>query len=82
MATILRVRGLRIVVYSNDHSPPHVHVIGHGAEAKIALGGEGKRPSVVVNNGLSPTLLAAALTEIDRNETLLAQRWRETHGDA
>ena len=81
MATVLRLRGLRVVIYSNDHSPPHVHVIGPDAAATIALGAEGKHASVVINNGLSRTLLAAALAAIDRNEAVLAQRWREIHGD-
>ena len=82
MATVFRLGGLRVVIYSNDHFPPHVHVIGAAAEAKIALGGDGKRASLVINNGLSRALLAVALSEIDRNEALLAQRWREIHGDA
>ena len=30
MPTVLRVDGLRLVVYPNDHSPAHVHVIGPG----------------------------------------------------
>ena len=82
MPTIFRVRGLRVVIYTNDHWPPHVHVIGSGREAKIALGGEGEHPSLVMNAGLSRPLLAAALVEINRKRDLLMQRWREIHGDA
>jgi hypothetical protein len=82
LATILRVRGLRVVIYLNDHAPPHVHVIGPDAEAKIALGQRGSRATIVSNDGLSPALLAAALAEIDRNQALLAQRWRDIHGDS
>ena len=82
MPTILRFRGLRVVIYTNDHWPPHVHVIGPGVEARIALGDEGQRPSLVVNEGLSHRQLAMALVEIDRNRDLLMQRWREIHGDA
>lgn len=81
MATIFRVRGLRVVIFSNDHGPPHVHVIGPDGEAKIALGHEGARATLVSSNGFSPALLAEALTEIDRNQALLAQRWRDIHGD-
>lgn len=82
MPTILRFRGLRVVIYSDDHRPPHVHVIGADREAKIALGAEGQRPSLVVNEGLSRREVALALVEIDRNRALLMQRWREIHGDA
>ena len=34
MVTVLRSGGLRIVVFSNDHLPTHVHVFG-AREAKI-----------------------------------------------
>jgi hypothetical protein len=53
MATILRIRGLRVVIYVNDHYPPHVHVIGHGREARIALGDEREHPWLMTNEGLS-----------------------------
>ena len=82
MPTILRFRGLRVMIYTNDHRPPHVHVIGPGAEARIALGDEGERPWVMTNDGLSRRDVAEALVEIDGNRELLMQRWREIHGDA
>ena len=46
MPTSLCFGGLRVVIYTNDHPPPDVHVIGVGTEAKIALGSEGERPSL------------------------------------
>ena len=82
MATIFRVMGLRVVIYSNDHWPPHVHVIGPDREARIALGDVGRHPSVLTNEGLSRRQLAAALIAIDANRSMLLQRWREIHGDA
>lgn len=82
MPTVLRFRGLRVVIYANDHWPPYAHVIGAGREAGIALGAEGEPPYIVTNEGLSRRELAAALVEIDRNRELLIERWREIHGDA
>lgn len=70
------------MIYSNDHRPPHVHVIGPGTEARIALGDEGERPWVMTNDGLSHRDVAEALVEIGGNRELLMQRWREIHGDA
>ena len=35
--TVMRLGGLRIVVYPNDHRPAHVHVIGRGCEAVFNL---------------------------------------------
>lgn len=37
MPTILRIDGLRVVIYPNDHSPEHVHVIGTDREAVFEL---------------------------------------------
>ena len=70
------------MIYSFDHHPPHVHVIGPGAEARIALGDGGQRPWLMKNDGLSRRDLAEALGQIERNRDLLMQRWREIHGDA
>jgi hypothetical protein len=30
MPTVLRIGGLRVVIYPNDHPPAHVHVLGPG----------------------------------------------------
>ncbi len=35
--TVMRFDGLRVVVYSNDHRPAHIHVIGRGCEAVFNL---------------------------------------------
>lgn len=37
MPTVLRIDGLRVVIYANDHSPEHVHVIGTDDEAIFEL---------------------------------------------
>jgi len=36
MVTVLRQFGLRFVIYTADHEPPHVHVYGDG-EARIDI---------------------------------------------
>lgn len=38
MPSIVVVDGFRIVIYPNDHGPPHVHVLKPGWEAKLELG--------------------------------------------
>ena len=82
MPAILRLGKLRVVIYTNDHRPPHVHVIGSGAAARVALGEEDERPWLMTNEGLSRRQLGQALVEIGRNRDLLVQRWREIHGNA
>jgi hypothetical protein len=35
--TVLRLAGLRVAIYPNDHRPAHVHVMGNGLEAVFEL---------------------------------------------
>ena len=37
MPTILRHNGWRVVIYPNDHRPPHVHVVGINEHARFEL---------------------------------------------
>ena len=37
MPTLFRFGGYRVVMYSEDHDPAHVHVIGHSAEYVFLL---------------------------------------------
>jgi hypothetical protein len=33
----MRIGGLRVVIYPNDHGPPHVHVLGAATQAIFNL---------------------------------------------
>ncbi|MGK6354028.1 DUF4160 domain-containing protein [Sphingomonas sp. DT-207] len=46
MPTVLRSGSLRVVIYTDDDPPPHVHIFGDG-ETKIALPEAGGAPMVV-----------------------------------
>jgi serine phosphatase RsbU (regulator of sigma subunit) len=35
MPTIIRERGFEVMIYPNDHRPPHVHVWKAGKEARV-----------------------------------------------
>jgi hypothetical protein len=39
MAEVFRTGGIRIVVFSNDHPPPHVHALGPDRTARFKLTG-------------------------------------------
>lgn len=43
MVTVHREAGLRFIIYSDDHKPAHVHVVGDG-NAKVDLGGANGMP--------------------------------------
>ncbi len=80
MPTILRLRGLRIVVYATDHPPAHVHVIGATGEARINLCGSGGQPVIVNNSGLRKKELGRALEAIKSKQAIFIARWGELHG--
>jgi len=82
MATIFRVGGLRIVIYPNDHPPPHVHVVGPNGEARVALGDDTQDAKVLTNDGLSRRELRAALFEVTEHREMLVRFWSEIHGDS
>ena len=49
MPTVLKVDGLQIVIWPNDHNPPHIHVFSADAEAKIELNDAGSHSKLIEN---------------------------------
>jgi hypothetical protein len=75
MVTGLSAHGLRVVIFTNDHQPAHVHVLGDG-EAEINLRGADGIPELIwadamsrgaVNAG-SGMIVAQTLTDQDADE--------------
>ena len=79
MVTVLRVEGMRIVIYANDHAPAHVHVIGDG-EAKIGLAGPDGDPVLIWADGMGRVELRQAMRVVSEQAAFLRQRWEEIHG--
>ncbi len=69
------------MIYSHDHPPPHVHVVGPEREARIALGDSVRDAHVVTNDGLSRGELMAALFKVNEHRGMLLRYWSEIHGD-
>jgi hypothetical protein len=82
MATIFRVGGLRIMIYTHDHPPPHVHVVGPDREARLALGNGTQDAQVLNNDGLSRRELLAALFKVNEHRGMLLRYWSEIHGNS
>lgn len=80
MATVHRAFGYRFVIFTNDHSPAHVHVVGAGGEAKILLGG---RTGAVLDwvVGIPRGDMRRLLREADRERDRLLKEWRRIHGN-
>jgi hypothetical protein len=82
MPTILRIDGLRVAVYPNDHRPAHVHVIGNGCEAVFFLN-EPRGPSELRENfGCSKKEVRFIKNRLNANFNLLCDEWRRVHGEA
>ena len=79
MPTIINKDGFRIIIYPDDHLPPHVHVIKDNEEVKIDLG----------NNDISPSIIEAwmnkkstkkAMQIVMENQDILLKAWGDIHG--
>lgn len=79
MVTVHREAGLRFVIFTDDHEPAHVHVIGDG-NAKIDLTGPDGKPALATNDGFKAGDLRKALRIVAERRALLLGRWDEYHG--
>lgn len=79
MPTIHREHGLRFAIYTDDHEPAHVHVLGDG-ELKISIRGADGMPALIWAIGMKARLRRLAMDVVlERQEEFLA-RWAEIHG--
>ena len=80
MPTVLRIGGLRVVIYPTDHRPAHVHVIGSGGEAVFILHCPDGPPTLRESFGFKrsdfSTIIAALTTALNT----LCQEWSRIHG--
>ncbi|MDR6817155.1 hypothetical protein J2X76_002328 [Neorhizobium sp. 2083] len=75
MVTVLRQHGLRFVIYTADHEPPHVHVYGDG-EARIDI----ETLKILTQGGMSDRDVRRAAEIIEANRQLFRETWRKYHG--
>ncbi len=78
MVTVLRTEGFRIVIFSDDHEPAHVHVFGDG-EAKINLSGAGGRAELIWAVGMKSADIRKCVRLVDENREVLLVKWNEIH---
>ncbi len=81
MPTVLRIGGLRVAIFPNDHQPPHVHVQGAGKQAVFNLGCPLGPPTLRDNYGFTTgdlNRIEAALTDA---MSAPCSEWERIHGD-
>ncbi|MGH9869177.1 MAG: DUF4160 domain-containing protein [Candidatus Polarisedimenticolia bacterium] len=75
--TVFTERGLRFYFFSREEPRAHVHVQGHGGEAKFWLN---PQVELAANHGLSPTRLSLALRLVKEHEEEIRQAWKKHFG--
>lgn len=79
MVVVHRSRGFRLVIYTLDHEPAHVHVTGPG-QAKINLRGADGAPELIESVGISRADLRRLMSEVTEHQGRLLAEWERIHG--
>jgi hypothetical protein len=79
MPTIFRLDGLRVVIYTNDHSPEHVHVIGTNKEAVFELHCPEGPVTLREFYGFTKKQLRWLIDEITAQLLVLCSAWESIH---
>ena len=80
MPTILKIRSWRVVIYTNDHRPPHVHVIGTAEHARFELLCDLKRVRLMSTVNFSTSQLGLIESQLIVNLVQLCSEWGRIHG--
>jgi hypothetical protein len=81
MATVLKIDGYLIQIFSRDHLPRHVHVFKGGGECVINLVGENDYPELREFYGLKRKELAKAIKLVVKHQEELLDAWNKIHGE-
>ena len=79
MIVVHRALGFRIVIYTADHAPAHVHITGPG-QAKVNLIGPDGKPELISSIGINRADLRRLLDEIGDNRDAFLKEWERIHG--
>lgn len=80
MIVVHRAGGFRFVIYTSDHEPAHVHVVGDG-QAKINLVGRDGAPELVFSVGIKKSDMRHLMVEVAEHREELLDRWEQIHGN-
>ena len=80
MIVVHRAGGFRFVIYTSDHQPAHIHVVGDG-HAKINIVGPEGAPELVFSVGIKESDMRRLLVEVAEHREELLDRWEQIHGN-
>ena len=81
MATVLRISGYVVRIWSNDHLPRHVHVFKSGGECVINLVGKDGLPELREFYNLKRSEVAKAIRIVCNHQDKLIAEWNRIHGE-
>lgn len=80
MPTVLRIGGLRVIIYPSDHRPAHVHVRNADGEAVFILHCPDGPPTLRESYGFRRSDLGGVIDALSASLTLLCAEWSAIHG--
>ena len=80
MPSVLRVDGFQVMIFFNDHPPPHVHVRKGGGMVVIVLAADGNPQTVREVHEMAQAEIVKASLIVHAHAGLLGQKWRDIHG--
>lgn len=81
MPTVQKFQGYRVAIYTNDHRPCHVHVVGAGGTAVFWLACPEGPPNLRDYYNLKRSSLLKIQKHLALNLDALCREWRSIHGD-
>ena len=82
MPTVLpKLRGWRVVIFPNDHRPPHVHVIGTEEHARFELQCDVGEVRLLSNIGFQRAQIRQIEAYLLGHLDHLCNEWERLHGD-
>ena len=79
MPTVLDINGYKVVIYTDDHTPAHVHVRKSGGEVRIRIKCEPVE-LLRVQGPISDREIRTAFEIVGENREMLLKKWNEIHG--
>lgn len=81
MGTILLLDGWRVMIYTRDHGPAHVHLVSPEARIKVWLNCPNGPLEPYEARGVTKAALRRLLEALEPNLNELCGEWRKVHGD-
>lgn len=81
MPTVLILGGVRVVIYTSDHRPAHVHAVSGGNSAVFLLNCPAGPVELRENRGFSRPKVNKLAKALQAHVSGLCQEWSKRHGD-